>query len=186
MRARFRDVDVNAAVEMALQGLVQREPARLFRSGQRDGDLAMARGIVRAASGMVSSKSYLSVPWSLKMTNTATDQSPPFVCSIVRQDIGDLLQIRGRVNGRPEARGKFSLQVLKTGPSGSSTMTQSGTFSVPESREKLLGLATFNMRAGDHFAAELSLWIDGQTYTCKSTDKNSQTKLCFYSHVGAR
>ena len=168
MRARFRDVDVNAAVEMALQGLVQREPARLFRSGQRDGDLAMA------PNGMVSSKSYLSVPWSLKMTNTATDQSPPFVCSIVRQDIGDLLQIRGRVNGRPEARGKFSLQVLKTGPSGSSTMTQSGTFSVPESREKLLGLATFNMTAGDHFTAELSLWVDGQTYTCKSTDKNSQ------------
>lgn len=110
------------------------------------------------------------------MTNTATDQAPPFVCSIVRQDIGDLLQIRGRVNGRPEARGNFSLHVLKTGPSGSSTISQSGTFSVPESREKLLGLATFNMRAGDHFTAELSLWVDGQTYACKSTDESSQSK----------
>jgi hypothetical protein len=110
------------------------------------------------------------------MTNTATDQAPPFVCSIVRQDIGDLLQIRGRVNGRPDARGNFSLQVLKTGPYGSSTISQSGTFSVPESREKLLGWATFNMRAGDHFTAELSLWVDGQTYTCKSTDESSQSK----------
>jgi hypothetical protein len=110
------------------------------------------------------------------MTNTATDQAPPFVCSIVRQDIGDLLQIRGRVKGRPEARGNFSLQVLKTGPSGSSTICQSGTFIVPESHEKLLGLATFNMRAGDHFTAELSLRVDGQTYTCKSTHESSQSK----------
>jgi hypothetical protein len=167
-RARFRDADVNAAVRWRA-GIGATRTGILFKSGQRDSELAAARGIVRAAIRMVSSNRHLSVPCSLKMTNTATDQSPPFVCSIVRQDIGDLLQIRGRVNGRPEARGNFSLQVLKTGPSGSSTMSQSGTFSVPESREKLLGLATFNMTAGDHFTAELSLWVDGQTYTCKKS-----------------
>lgn len=102
---------------------------------------------------------------------TAVDQLPPIVCSIVLQDSGDRLQIRGRVIGRPEAQGNFSLQVIKTGPSGSSTMSQSGTFSIPENRERLLGLATFNLQAGEHFTAELNLHIDGQTYSCTSTDK---------------
>ena len=102
------------------------------------------------------------------------DQPPPIVCSIIRQDIGDRLQVRGRVIGKPEAQGDFSLQIVKSGPSGSSTMSQSGTFSIPKNREKLLGLATFNMATEDHFTAELSLRVDGQTYTCKSSDKNSQ------------
>ena len=110
------------------------------------------------------------------MTNSTADQPPPIICSIVRQDIGGHLHIRGRVTGRPKAQGNFYLHVIKTGPSGSSTMSQSGTFSIPENREKLLGLATFNMRAADHFTAELSICVDGKTYTCKSTNEDSQSK----------
>ena len=110
------------------------------------------------------------------MTNSTADQPPPIVCSIVREDISGLLQIRGRVTGRPNAEGDFSLHVVKTGPSGSSTMSQSGTFSITQNREKLLGLATFNMSAGDHFTAELSLRVDGKTYNCRSTNEESQSK----------
>ena len=104
------------------------------------------------------------------MKMAAADQPPPIVCSIVRQDLSDRLQLRGRVIGRVEVQGDFSLQVIKTGPSGSSAIRQSGTFSIPENRERLLGLRTFNLSAGDHFT-ELSLHVDGQTYTCNPLTK---------------
>jgi hypothetical protein len=102
------------------------------------------------------------------------DQPPPIVCSIVQQDIGNRLQIRGRVVGRQGAHGDFSLQVVKTGPSGSSNLSQSGTFSIPENRERLLGMATFNMAPGDHFKANLKIHLDGKDYTCQSSDEGPQ------------
>jgi hypothetical protein len=102
------------------------------------------------------------------------DQPPPIVCSIVQQQVGHRVQVRGRVVGRQEAQGNFSLQVIKSGPSGSSTISQSGTFSINAGREKLLGLAVFNTEPGVHFTAELSLRVDRQTFTCKTSDERSQ------------
>jgi hypothetical protein len=60
--------------------------------------------------------------------------------------VHDHVQIRGRVVGRQEAQGVFSLQVIKSGPSESSTINQSGTFSIDVGGENLLGLAVFNTR----------------------------------------
>jgi hypothetical protein len=109
-----------------------------------------------------------------KTSMAPIDQPPPIVCSIIQQDVGNRLQIRGRVIGRQGAHGNFSLQIVKTGPSGSSNLSQSGTFSIPENREKLLGLATFNMTPKDHFTANLTIHLNGQIFTCKSTDKKAQ------------
>jgi len=102
------------------------------------------------------------------------DQPPPIVCSIIQQHVDHRVQVRGRVVGRQEAQGIFSLQVIKSGPSGSSTISQSGTFSIDAGREKLLGHAVFNREPGVHFTAELNLRVDKQTYTCRSSDEGSQ------------
>jgi hypothetical protein len=102
------------------------------------------------------------------------DQPPPIVCSIIQQHVGHRVQVRGRVVGRQEAQGDFSLQVIKSAPSGSSTISQSGTFSIHADREKLLGRAVFNTEPGAHFTAELRLRVDRQTYSCKTSDEGSQ------------
>ena len=102
------------------------------------------------------------------------DQPPPIVCSIVQQHVGDRVQVRGRVVSSQEAQGDFSLQVIKSGSSGASTINQSGTFSIHAGREKFLGLAVFNIEQGVHFGAELRVRVDKQTYTCKTSDLGSQ------------
>jgi hypothetical protein len=102
------------------------------------------------------------------------DQPPAIVCSIVQEEIGDRLQLRGRVIATQKAQGDFSLRVVKTASSGSSTIAQSGTFSTRANAETLLGLARFNMEPGARFTAELSLRVGQQTYSCESHDGGSR------------
>ena len=102
------------------------------------------------------------------------DQPPAIVCSIVQEEIGDHLQLRGRVVAARNTQGNFSLRVVKTGSSGSSTIAQSGTFSTPANAETLLGSARFNLEPGAHFTAELSLQVGEQTYSCESRDQGSR------------
>lgn len=102
------------------------------------------------------------------------DQPPPVICSIVEQEIGDRLQLRGRLIGTKKTQGNFSLRIVKAGPSGSSTIAQSGTFSTPANTETLVGFASFNKEPGARFTAEFSVQVGEQTYTCESRDAGSR------------
>lgn len=104
------------------------------------------------------------------------DQPPPIICSIVEHEAGDRLQLRGRIIGTQDAQGSFSLRVVKISPSGSSTMSQSGTFSAAANRETFVGLASFNMESGARFTAEFSLQVGAKTYTCESGDGGSKSE----------
>jgi hypothetical protein len=100
----------------------------------------------------------------------ALDQPPPIICSIVQEEIGNRLQLRGRVISRQQTQGNYSLHVTKNGPSGSSTIAQSGTFSTSANAEAMLGLASFNMEPAAHFRANFSLRVGEQTYSCELRD----------------
>ena len=102
------------------------------------------------------------------------DQPPPIICSIVQEQIGDRLQLQGRVIGRQDAQGNFSLRVVKTGPSGSSATAQSGIFSTLANAETLVGTASLNMEPGAHFTADLSLRFNGQTCSCRLRDEDAR------------
>jgi isoquinoline 1-oxidoreductase alpha subunit len=67
-------------------------------------------------------------------STAAVDQSPPIICSIVQEGIGNRLQLRGRVISRQETQ---RLHVIKNGPSDSSTIAQSRTFSTSANAETL-------------------------------------------------
>jgi hypothetical protein len=103
----------------------------------------------------------------------ALDQPPSIICSIVQQEIGDRLQLRGRLTGAQEAQGHYSLRIVRTGPSGSSTINQGGRFSAPANTETLVGFASFNMEPGARYTAEFSLRVSDQTYVCESRDGGS-------------
>jgi hypothetical protein len=105
---------------------------------------------------------------------TPLDQPPPIICSIVKQEGHERVQLRGRLVGRETAKGTFSLRVEKSGPSGSSTIAQSGTFSTAPNQEKLVGLASFNMEPSAHYKAELSLRVGNQVYKCESREGESR------------
>ena|SRR5665647_1480639 len=102
------------------------------------------------------------------------EQSPPIICSIVQQEIGDRVQLRGRLTSREEAQGDYSFRIVKTGPSGSSTINQGGPFSAPANTETLVGLASFNLEPGARFTVEFSLRGADQTRICESHDGGSR------------
>jgi hypothetical protein len=101
------------------------------------------------------------------------DQAPPIVCSIVQQEIGDRVQLRGRVMSGEETQGRYTFRIVKTGPSGSSTVSQGGAFAAPANRETLVGLASFNLEPGAQFAAQMSLQIGDRTVLCESSEGGS-------------
>ena len=101
------------------------------------------------------------------------DQAPPIVCSIVQQEIGDRVQLRGRLTSRVEAQGRYSFRIVKTGPSGSSTVNQGGQFSAPANTETLVGFASFNLEPGARFTAQMSLRVGDRTTLCESSEGGS-------------
>ena len=64
----------------------------------------------------------------------------------LRPDAAVIDKLRGRVISRQQTQGNYSLHVIKIGPSGSSTIAQSGTFSTSANAETMLGLASFNSK----------------------------------------
>jgi hypothetical protein len=101
-------------------------------------------------------------------------QPPPIICSIVQQETGDRVQLRGRLTSQTETRGNYSLRIVKTGPSGSSTINQGGPFTAPANQETLVGSAGFSLEPGARFTAEFSLRVGDHTYTCDQPDGGSQ------------
>ncbi len=102
------------------------------------------------------------------------DQPPPIVCSIVQQEIGDRVELRGRLTSDKETQGRYSLRIVKTGPSGSSVVNQGGAFSAAANTETLVGLASFNLEPGARFTAQMSLRVADQAYRCGQLDGGSR------------
>lgn len=102
------------------------------------------------------------------------DQPPPIICSIVQHEIGDRVELRGRVTSSERTQGHYSLHIVKTGPSGSSTVNQGGAFSAPANTETLVGLASFNLEPGARFTAQMSLRVADQAYSCEQLDGGSR------------
>jgi hypothetical protein len=110
---------------------------------------------------------------SEKQTMAPVEQPPPIICSIVQQEIGDRVQLRGRLTSQEGAQGSYSFRIVKTGPSGSSTINQGGPFSAPANKETLVGSASFNLEPGARFTAEFSLRVGDQTIICEQPDGDS-------------
>lgn len=94
-------------------------------------------------------------------------QTPALVCSVVRENLGSTVRLRGRLVGQEDTQGTYSLRISKTGPAGATSINQGGQFSAPSNTETLVGLATMSVEPGASYAAHLSLRIGSHTYTCE-------------------
>jgi hypothetical protein len=96
----------------------------------------------------------------------ALDQPPPIVCVIVREDIGDRVQLRGRVVGREAGHGVYSLHVVKTGPAGSSNIHMGGPFTLAANVETFVGLANFNVDRDASYTTDFTVTVNDRLYRC--------------------
>jgi hypothetical protein len=95
-------------------------------------------------------------------------QTPALICSVVREDLGATVRLRGRVVGQEDTQGTYSFQISKAGPAGSTSVNQGGQFSALSNAETFVGLATLSVERGASYTAHLSLRIGSQDYRCES------------------
>ncbi|HET9904960.1 MAG TPA: curli-like amyloid fiber formation chaperone CsgH [Xanthobacteraceae bacterium] len=99
----------------------------------------------------------------------AVDQpAPPFVCTVVREESGGHVLLRGRLVSREDVRGTYSFRITRSGPSGTSAVSQGGPFVSHANTETYVGSAQFNADPRAQLHAELTLRVDSRTYQCGS------------------
>ena len=102
------------------------------------------------------------------------DQSPPIACSIVEQSSAQGVQLRGRLMSQEAVQGRYWFRILKTGPSGSSTINQSGAFAASANAETQVGFADFSLEPGADFTVEFRLLVGDQAYRCARSHGDRQ------------
>jgi hypothetical protein len=104
----------------------------------------------------------------------AIDQPPAVVCSVLREERGEQIQIRGRVVSKADLRGTYSLSIRKSGPSGTSSVKQGGQLAVPANTETFVGFASFNADPETRFVVDFHVQVDGKIFACDPQDGEAQ------------
>lgn len=96
---------------------------------------------------------------------TASPQASPAVetdaanisCEVRLTPLRRGLRIEAMVRSVDAVTGEYSLVISKHGPSGTSDVSQGGSFEAPENAELALSAAEFGVARGDHYRARLVL-----------------------------
>lgn len=86
-------------------------------------------------------------------------------CAVVTRDLGDSVEISGKVTSDKAVRGDYALKIRNASGGGHAIIDQSGEFSVDPGRTTTLGQATLGGVSGS-YQAELELTINGQRLRC--------------------
>ncbi len=104
----------------------------------------------------------------------ALDQSPQIVCVVVRENVGDKVQVRGRVVSPEAGQGIYSLHVVRSGPAGSSNIKMGGPVTFDANTETYVGLANFNVDPNADYKTEFSVTVNDRTYNCSLPNGESK------------
>lgn len=104
----------------------------------------------------------------------AMDLPPGIICTVVSEDSGGRVQVRGRVVSPQDLQGTYALHIKRTGPSGSSTVNQSGAFAATADKEIFLGLASFNTEPGVSLLTDFTLQVGDNVRRCSGREGDSK------------
>ncbi|MGU3359064.1 curli-like amyloid fiber formation chaperone CsgH [Methylobacterium sp. M6A4_1b] len=90
-------------------------------------------------------------------------------CRIQRETSGPLTTLRGIALARRDVVGTYTLLVVKTGPGGSSRVSQGGRFEVAAGGQAGLGEVRLSLEPDAGFEATLTLDVDGQRIGCEAS-----------------
>jgi hypothetical protein len=96
----------------------------------------------------------------------ALDQPPQVACVIVREEVGDKVQMQGRVLSPESGQGTYSLHIVKAGPAGSSNIKMGGPFVLAANVETFVGLANFNIDRNATYTTDFTVTVNDRTYRC--------------------
>ena len=100
---------------------------------------------------------------------TVTPDTGGLRCVVVTHDLGDAVEISGKVTSDHAVSGAYALTIRQSSSGGQAMIDQSGDFTVAKGRTVTLGQATLG-GAPQSYRAELTLTVDGQRLRCHATD----------------
>jgi len=97
----------------------------------------------------------------------AIDQPPPAMNCVIEADArADQVTLRGRIAANGPASGTYSLDVVKTGASGSSQIKQAGAYSTLPQQPTYVGSVVVDYRPGTNYTAKLVVSYGEKSYVC--------------------
>lgn len=100
-----------------------------------------------------------------RVTQVSVEDAPGLRCAIVTRDIGDAVEISGKVTADHTVSGDYALKIRNASGAGQAIIDQSGPFSVASGRTTTLGQATLG-GTSQSYEADLELIVDGQRLRC--------------------
>ena len=100
-----------------------------------------------------------------QVRQVAVEEAPGLRCAIVTRDLGDAVEISGKVTADHAVSGKYVLKIRNASSAGQAVIDQSGSFSVTSGRTTTLGQATLG-GASQSYKADLELTVDGHRLRC--------------------
>lgn len=109
---------------------------------------------------------------TVEVTRAADDDSPA-ICEVAVANVGRSVNLQARVNADTDLTGTYRFSIAKTGAGNRTMINQGGRFSVAAGETRTLGQTTLGGNAGS-YDATLTLEVNGETYTCSSSDPSTE------------
>jgi hypothetical protein len=93
---------------------------------------------------------------------------PPITCSVLGESQGRGIRFRGRIVSPEGAAGTYLIVIRKSGPSGTSNVSQGGAFTAAAGAETLVGSATLSLEPGADYGVTMQVDADGRSFTCET------------------
>ena len=98
----------------------------------------------------------------------STPPDPPALrCELTQQVNGGTISITGLVYASAAGAGTYQLRVVKSGPSGTSTLNQGGAFTIQPPEASTVGRMAISVEAGAGYTAHLRVASGGSSAECE-------------------
>ena len=95
-------------------------------------------------------------------------------CSVAATTTGNVVDLRGLAESPRPARGRYRLVVTKSGPAGTSNISQGGEFAVEPAAPARVGQVSISVEPEGRYEAILTLVVDGRQIECRASGPDTR------------
>jgi hypothetical protein len=101
-------------------------------------------------------------------------QARPLSCRLTAEGMDGKVFFQGLVAAEAEIAGQYRFEITKTGPAGSVTSRQGGSFLTRPPGSNILGQTVISLEAGADYKATLVIEAGGRSYSCEKMGSGSR------------
>lgn len=116
----------------------------------------------------------LSLGCAVASSASTSEPSEQFKCEIRTQAVPGGLQFEGAVRGAAGRTGRYALAVEKSGPGGTSQLSQDGDFAIPPSGSIAVSSTELSVSAAESYRVRMTVWSGSGQTGCEARSASLQ------------